>query len=80
MDFTLAPEDEASRLEVREFLRKEWDHAGFDGHSLPVRAYDFDNPESREHDKAFIRRLIDQGWFTMHWLAEWGGQDAPLGK
>ena len=80
MDFTLAPEDEAFRLEVREFLRTEWDPAGFDGHSMPVRAYDFDNPASREHDKAFIRRLIDRGWYTMHWPENWGGEDAPLGK
>ena len=54
MDFTMTPDDEVFRQEVRSFLDKEWDPAGFDGHSLPVRSYDFDNADSRAHDKVFI--------------------------
>ncbi|MDA1097120.1 MAG: acyl-CoA dehydrogenase family protein [Chloroflexi bacterium] len=80
MDFKLAPEDEAFRAEVRSFIQQNWDTKGFDGHSIPIRAYDFDNPDSRANDDAFTKKLIDKGWYTMHWPTEWGGTEAPLSK
>jgi alkylation response protein AidB-like acyl-CoA dehydrogenase len=79
MDFQLNAEEEAFRQEVREFLRQNWNTSGFDAHTLGVRGYDFDNPDSRAHDKEFIKKLVEKGWYTMAWPKEWGGMDAPVG-
>ena len=67
MDFNLSAEDEAFRAEVRSFVHENWVPKGFDAHSINVRSYDFDNAESRAHDHEFTRRLVDKGWYTMHW-------------
>lgn len=61
MDFLFSPEDEAFRLEVRDFIQKNWDPKDYDAHTLNVRAYDFDNAESRAHDKDFIKKLVEKG-------------------
>ncbi|MDA1097335.1 MAG: acyl-CoA dehydrogenase family protein, partial [Chloroflexi bacterium] len=79
MDFQLTAAEETFRKEVRSFLDANWDPKGFDAHTLNVRAYDFDNPDSREHDKEFIKKLVDKGWYTMAWPKEYGGMDAPVG-
>jgi alkylation response protein AidB-like acyl-CoA dehydrogenase len=80
MDFRLAPEDEAFRMEVRGFLKKEWDPKGWDAYSMGTRAYDFDSAEARAHADEFVKKLSAKGWYTMHWPKEYGGQDAPLSK
>ena len=80
MDFRFAPEDEAFRLEVRDFIKKNWDDRGFAAHDLNVRAYDFDSLEARELDWAFTRKLVEKGWYAMAWPKEYGGMDAPYGK
>ena len=80
MNFALSAEDEAFRAEVRTFVHENWDPMGFDAHSINVRSYDFDNAESRAHDHEFTRKLVDKGWYTMHWPQEWGGQDASFGR
>jgi alkylation response protein AidB-like acyl-CoA dehydrogenase len=80
MDFRLSPEDEAFRREVRDFIKKNWDPKGFDGHSINVRSWDFDNPESRANDHEFRRKLVEKGWYTMHWPKEYGGQDASVSR
>jgi alkylation response protein AidB-like acyl-CoA dehydrogenase len=80
MDFRLSVEDETFRQEVRSFIKKEWDPKNWDAYALSVRAYDFDNAEARAHADQFIKKLVDKGWYTMHWPKEHGGQDAPLSK
>lgn len=80
MDFRMSPEDETFRQEVRQFIQSNWDPKDFDAHSINVRSYDFDNAESRAHDQEFTLKLVDKGWYTMHWPREWGGQDASFGK
>ena len=79
MDFNLTVEEETFRQEVRQFLDEHWDPKDFDAHTLNVRAYDFDNPDSRAHDDEFTKKLVDKGWYTMSWPKEWGGMDAPIG-
>ncbi len=79
MDFNLTREEEAFRQEVRQFVKENWDPKGFDAHTMNVRAYDFDNADSRDHDDVFIKKLVDKGWYTMSWPKEYGGQDAPVG-
>lgn len=80
MDFQLSPEDEAFKHEVREFIQNNWDPKGFDGHSMAVRAWDFDNPDSRANDDEFNKKLVEKGWYTMSWPKEFGGGDYPLSK
>jgi alkylation response protein AidB-like acyl-CoA dehydrogenase len=80
MDFRLTAQDEAFRLEVRDFIRKNWDPKDFSAHDINVRSYDFDNPASRENDDRFVKKLVKKGWYTMHWPKEWGGQEAPFSR
>ncbi|MBI4236549.1 MAG: acyl-CoA dehydrogenase family protein [Chloroflexi bacterium] len=78
MDFRFAPEDEALRREVREFVRREWDPHGLDSSSNGVFSYDIHVPEDMERVRDFARKLVAQGWYTMHWPKEHGGGEAPL--
>ena len=80
MDFKATKEDEEFRLEVRQFIQDNWDPKGFLGHEMSVRSWDFDNPLSRENDKEFTKKLVDQGWYTMSWPKEYGGGEYPLSK
>ncbi|MDA1096790.1 MAG: acyl-CoA dehydrogenase family protein, partial [Chloroflexi bacterium] len=79
MDLRFSPEDEAFRQEVRAFIKKEWDPKDFNN-DLGVFGYDFDSAEYRAHSHRFAQKLIDKGWYTMHWPQEWGGQQASLTK
>lgn len=78
MDFRLSPEAETFRDEVRAFLKENWDPRDFEAHSINVRSIDFANAESRKHDHEFIKKLVDKGWYTMHWPEEFGGANAPF--
>ena len=80
MDFNLSSKDEGFRQEVRQFLRDNWDTKGYDSHSINVRSYDFATPEARDIDNELIQKLVDKGWYTMHWPEQWGGEDASFGK
>tara|TARA_B100000029_G_scaffold368561_1_gene362137 strand:+ start:14896 stop:16101 length:1206 start_codon:yes stop_codon:yes gene_type:complete len=79
MDFTFDAEAEKFRAEVRAFIQKNWDPKDFNT-DLNVFGYDFDNPEYRDHAHKFQEKLIDQGYWTMSWPEEYGGQAAPLTK
>lgn len=66
MDFEFAPEDQAFRREVREFLRT---------HLPPEFAQDvrrWVNP-SMPVARAWQRVLADRGWGAPHWPVEYGG-------
>ena len=80
MDFRLSPDAEIFREEVRAFIREHYSSKDFDAHSINVRSYDFDSAASRQNDQDFILKLVDKGWYTMHWPKEWGGQDAPFDR
>ena len=72
MDFRFSPEDEAFRSELLGFLRRELPE---DWEGLGRWAEEADWGVTR----TMRRKLADQGWLTMHWPREYGGQDAsPL--
>ena len=76
MDFRFSTEDQALREEVLEFVAREWDPKGFDV-DINLSWYHRD-PAMRAHVKAFQKKLVAKGWWTMHWPAEHGGQDASI--
>jgi len=69
MDFRLSKEDEAFRGEVRAFLRKhlpsDWDPWSPEGDS-----------GAPDVDTRMRRALVEQGWMTLAWPREYGGQAA----
>jgi alkylation response protein AidB-like acyl-CoA dehydrogenase len=65
MEFSFAPEEEAFRQELRGFLQRE------------LR----DRPSGEGRDNwgfylQFIKKLAANGWLTLAWPEEWGGQGA----
>ncbi len=76
MDFRFSPEDETLRADVIDFVRREWEPGGFDV-DINLSWYHRD-PDMRAHVKAFQKKLVEKGWWTMHWPAEHGGQDASI--
>lgn len=80
MDFRLSNEDAAFRQELRDFLKKEWNPRDFDAHAMNVWSYDFDNADARSNAKAFQKKLIEKGYWTMSWPEEYGGENAPISK
>lgn len=71
MDFRFSPEDEAYRSEVGEFVDKElpWDWR--------IRAVDPEEPDDAVLVRQFKKKLAGNGWLTMAWPKEYGGQAAP---
>ncbi len=78
MDFRFSPEDEAIRREAIEFTKREWDPKGFD---VPV-VFGIDwhhmDEEYGALTKAFQKKLVQRGWWTMHWPTEFGGKNVPI--
>ncbi len=74
MDFSLAPEDEAFRSELRDWLDsalpKFFEQAGED-EDLRMAA-----GRSQERRRLWQRILNSGGWAAIHWPKEWGGRDA----
>lgn len=69
MRFELSPEDEAFRVEVREwFLENTPEH-------LRGEAFMFTAGMSGEENVAWCRKLNERGWAAIHWPAEYGGTD-----
>lgn len=71
MEFGFTTEEQAFREEVRQFLR---DH--------PPEGFPEDGMDagygSGAHSHAFMRKLADQGWMSMTWPREYGGQERPF--
>jgi alkylation response protein AidB-like acyl-CoA dehydrogenase len=78
MDFRFSPEDEAFRREIRDFVKKEWDDHGYDLVSTFNTSYHLDDERALELQHEFERKLVEKGWWTMHWPVEYGGQAAPI--
>ena len=84
MDFALAPEDEAFRSELRDWLDEhlpkflaEWaesdDAAGRDS-GRGARGI----MQAMERRRAWQRTLNEGRWAAINWPAEWGGRDATV--
>ena len=70
MDFTFTHEDEAFRDEVATFVESElpWDWRG--------RTVDSEEPDDAVLVRQFKKKLSQNGWLTMAWPEEYGGQAA----
>ena len=71
MDFAHTAEERAFAAEVRRFLR---DHPA---EQFPVDGMDA-GYGSGAHSRAFLRALAEQGWLSMCWPEEVGGQARPM--
>ena len=78
MDFRFTEDDAKLREEVRSFVQREWNSQGLDSFSNSVYSYDVHHVEDDERVHEYTRKLAKQGWYTMHWPEEFGGQGAPL--
>src|SRR5436190_20121813 len=70
MDFAFAPEDEAFRGEVREFIKDNW------GVGDTVGGIGGEAEEDFPRMRAFEKKLAARGWLTMAWPSEYGGAGA----
>jgi alkylation response protein AidB-like acyl-CoA dehydrogenase len=67
MDFRFTPEQDAFRAEVRAFMQREWS---------PLAEEAEAEREGFIHNQRFAERLAENGWLTMAWPKEYGGQGA----
>jgi alkylation response protein AidB-like acyl-CoA dehydrogenase len=71
MEFGFTPDDDAFRQEVRQFL-----------HHNPAESFPEDGTDagygSGAHSHAFLRKLGEQGWLSMTWPRQFGGQERPF--
>ena len=69
MDFRFLPEDASLTRDIQEFLRAElppdWEGRGR-----------WPDEQDWEFTLQMRRKLVQRGWLTMHWPAEYGGQGA----
>ena len=69
MEFQFSPEDEAFRQEVRAFIQRELPSEWEGGGRYP-------DEDDWELTLQLRKKMADNGWLTMHWPQEYGGQDA----
>ena len=81
MDFRLAAEEVALQEEARAFARTEWtekvaEPKGWDEIGLlsPFHA----DPDALAAQRDFSKKLVQKGWWTMHWPEEFGGRAASI--
>ena len=77
MEIRFSEEEEAFRVELKEFLERELPPEKRRDRDLAVVAM---TEEEWEYARAFEQKLVQKGWLCMHWPKEYGGQDAPLMK
>ena len=73
MRFRFTPEQEAFRQEVRAFL-KDALPAGWRG----VYPDDYFEPDTWSMVRGFTSKLVERGWLTQAWPAEYGGKALPV--
>ena len=69
MEFQFSPEDEAFRQEVRAFIQRELPPEWEGGGRYP-------DEDDWDLTLQLRKKMADNGWLTMHWPQEYGGQDA----
>ncbi|MBI2872152.1 MAG: acyl-CoA dehydrogenase family protein [Chloroflexi bacterium] len=72
MDFSFTPEEESFRGQVEEFLRRELPADWQEKEGL----LDYEEADSAIFANEFRKKLAHQGWLTMAWPKEYGGQGA----
>jgi len=71
MDYAFSAEEEAFRLDIREFYKKELPSNWHGGREIL-------DDEAERFVVGVRRKLADRGWLTMSWPKAYGGQDAPI--
>ena len=74
MDFAFTPEDEAFRVELRDWL----DENVRDFNESSERSDGHDLLRTMERRKAWQRRLNEGRWAAINWPREWGGREATI--
>ncbi|HEX3461847.1 MAG TPA: acyl-CoA dehydrogenase family protein [Acidimicrobiales bacterium] len=72
MDFSLAPEDEAFRDELRGWLDEHLERFLIETDDDEQRVA---GVPSQERRKAWQRLMNEGGWAAVHWSTEWGGRE-----
>ena len=74
MDFRFTPEEEAFRMEVRQFIEREVppEHRSF----VELGGGEEDLEEATAFNKQFAKKLASKGWLVMAWPKEYGGGGA----
>jgi alkylation response protein AidB-like acyl-CoA dehydrogenase len=71
MEFGFTAEEQAFREEIRQFL-----------HENPPESFPEDGMDagygSGAHSHDFLRKIAEQGWLSMTWPREFGGQERPF--
>ncbi len=82
MDFRFTEEAQAIRDEAKDFVRKEWQNPGYDltGGLAGWHGEEREREAGHEVARQFAKKLVQKGWYTMHWPIEHGGQDASIEK
>ena len=70
MNFRFTHEQERFRLELREFIAREW------GDQAVVTAEEDASDEGWQRQQHFRKRLAEEGWRIRPWPRQWGGQAA----
>ncbi len=80
MDFQFSTADQVLREEARDFVRREWKNPGVDLTGGLAGWHGDENERAHGHElmTGFAKKLVDQGWYTMHWPQEYGGKAASI--
>ena len=80
MDFQFSAADQALREEARDFVRREWRNPGVDltGGLAGWHGNEDERAYGHELMTGFAKKLVNRGWYTMHWPEEFGGQAASI--
>ena len=65
-------------MRFRDFVQQNWDDGRYHMNDVSNASWHLDDPEALEAAHGFAKKLVDKGWYTMHWPTEHGGQDAPF--
>ncbi len=80
MDFRFSAADQALRDEARDFVRAEWQNPGVDltGGLAAWHGDEDERAHGHELMTDFSKKLVNKGWYTMHWPEEHGGKAASI--
>jgi alkylation response protein AidB-like acyl-CoA dehydrogenase len=78
MDFRFSHEDEQLQQEALAFTKREWNPQQFDVPVLFGIDWHHMDDEYEALIKAFQKKLVERGWWTMHWPVEFGGKGAGI--
>ena len=78
MDFSFAPEHEAFRNEVREFIKKEFPPERQTMYRDFLSVFVGGGAEQRAFNREMAKKLGARGWLSLAWPEEYGGRNSPV--